>query len=107
MVYHLIDFSLQLHSPSASQIPLVCPRVTQLAVQAHSPREHLKPPMVRLIMVTRTTMMERVYLAMSNLYDCTAMTVTLVGGITAYAIRQGSGAQKAGNPGIKKGFPNL
>ena len=34
--------SLQMHSPSPSQMPLVWPRVTQLAEHAHSPREHLE-----------------------------------------------------------------
>ena len=39
----LMDFSLQLQSPSASQIPLVCPRATQLAEQAVFPKVHLNP----------------------------------------------------------------
>ena len=43
---HLILFSLQLHSSSLSQMPLVWPRVTHEAEQAHSPRVHLKPALV-------------------------------------------------------------
>ena len=40
--------SLQIHSPSASQMPEVWPRVTQLAEQAHWPSVHLNPPITRL-----------------------------------------------------------
>ena len=38
----LMLFSLQWQSPASLQKPLVCPRVTQLAVHAHVPREHLE-----------------------------------------------------------------
>ena len=51
---HLMDLSLQMQSPSPSQMPLVCPRVTQLAEQAHWPRVHLNPPLTRLAVASRT-----------------------------------------------------
>ena len=37
----LMDFSLQMHSPSSSQMPLVWPRATQLATQGPLPKRHL------------------------------------------------------------------
>merc|ERR1719222_381852 len=42
-LFRLIERSLHWHSPSSVQSPLVCPRVTQLAVHAHSPKVHLNP----------------------------------------------------------------
>ena len=56
---HLIDFSLQLHSPSLSQMPLVWPRATQEAEQAHSPRVHLKPALVTATIEAMVSRRER------------------------------------------------
>ena len=49
---YLIDFSLHWQSPSPSQMPLVCPRVTQLAVQAQLPRVHRNPALATVAMLT-------------------------------------------------------
>merc|ERR1719319_930910 len=49
----LMLFSLQWQSPASLQKPLVCPRVTQLAVHAHVPREHLKPARAGLVRARR------------------------------------------------------
>ena len=50
-----MDFSLQMQSPSWSQMPLVCPSVTQEAEQAHWPRVHLNPAMEVVVRVARIT----------------------------------------------------
>ena len=42
-----IGLSLQMHSLSWSQFPDVCPKTTQLAEQAVSPKVHRKPASVR------------------------------------------------------------
>ena len=44
-----MDLSLQMQSPSPSQMPLVWPRVTQLAEQAQLPRVHRNPALTRLV----------------------------------------------------------
>ena len=49
-----MDLSLQLQSPSSSQIPLVWPRVTQLAVQAKLPSLHRNPPLTMLVVASNT-----------------------------------------------------
>ena len=49
-----MDLSLQMQSPSPSQMPLVWPRVTQLAEQAQLPRVHRKPPLTRLVETSNT-----------------------------------------------------
>ena len=54
MCTDLMDLSLQLHSPSPSQIPLVWPRVTQLAEQAQLPRVHRNPALTRLLETSKT-----------------------------------------------------
>ena len=48
-----MDFSLQIQSLSLSQMPLVWPRVTQEAEQAHSPSVHRKPALVTAIIMAR------------------------------------------------------
>ena len=44
-----MDCSLQMQFPSPSQMPLVWPSVTQLAVQAKFPMEQRKPALTRLV----------------------------------------------------------
>ena len=51
-VTDLMDFSLQMQSPSPSQIPLVWPSVTQLALQAKLPREQRNPALTRLVVTS-------------------------------------------------------
>ena len=47
-----MDCSLQMQLPSPSQIPLVWPSVTQLAVQAKFPREQRNPALTRLVVTS-------------------------------------------------------
>ena len=56
---YLIDLSLHWHSPSPSQMPLVWPRVTQLAVHAQLPRVHLNPALATVAMLTINRRQER------------------------------------------------
>ena len=47
-----MDCSLQMQLPSPSQIPLVWPSVTQLALQAKFPREQRNPALTRLVVTS-------------------------------------------------------
>ena len=60
----LMDLSLQMHSPSPSQIPLVWPSVTQLTEQAKFPMEQRNPALTRLEVTSTTT---RVVIVLENI----------------------------------------
>ena len=51
-----MGFSLQMHSPSPLQMPLVWPRVTQLAEQAKFPMEQRNPALTRLLVTNNINM---------------------------------------------------
>ena len=59
-----MDFSLQIHSPSSSQIPLVWPSVTQLAEQAKFPMEQRNPALTRLVIASTIS---RVVIVLENI----------------------------------------